>query len=80
MSRRKRIVVWCLAGFGGMALFSGLLLAGGVIYALLVYGRDLPDYRQLADYEPPVMTRYMRAMDRFWPNLPRKNACSFRLK
>ncbi|GER03451.1 penicillin-binding protein 1A [Iodidimonas nitroreducens] len=46
-----------MAGFGGMALFSGLLLAGGVIYALLVYGRDLPDYRQLADYEPPVMTR-----------------------
>lgn len=37
---------------------AGMLLAGvGVIAALVIYGRDLPDYRQLADYEPPIMTR-----------------------
>ena len=26
-------------------------------YVLWRFGRDLPDYRQLADYEPPLMTR-----------------------
>jgi len=31
--------------------------AGGVIYIFHHFGRDLPDYTQLADYEPPVMTR-----------------------
>jgi len=32
-------------------------LGGGVVWALHTYGRDLPDYRQLADYKPSVMTR-----------------------
>jgi len=31
--------------------------AGGSAYVLWRFGRDLPDYRQLADYEPPLMTR-----------------------
>ncbi|MDE0537285.1 MAG: penicillin-binding protein 1A [Rhodospirillales bacterium] len=31
--------------------------AGGGIYIFYKYGRGLPDYRQLAGYEPPVMTR-----------------------
>ena len=30
--------------------------AGG-FYVLYIFGRGLPDYTQLADYEPPVMTR-----------------------
>ncbi|MBT4770762.1 MAG: penicillin-binding protein, partial [Rhodospirillaceae bacterium] len=34
--------------------FAGL---GGGIYVLYHYGRDLPDYTQLADYEPPTVTR-----------------------
>ncbi|HZD26878.1 MAG TPA: transglycosylase domain-containing protein, partial [Alphaproteobacteria bacterium] len=43
-------------------LISGLFLlsvlaGGGVVYVLWRYGRDLPDYHQLANYEPPVMTR-----------------------
>ncbi|KAF0115281.1 MAG: penicillin-binding protein 1A [Rhodospirillaceae bacterium] len=43
-------------------LFSLLFLGGvavgaGVLYVLYEYGRGLPDYRQLADYEPPVTTR-----------------------
>lgn len=29
----------------------------GVFYILYEFGRDLPDYRQLADYEPAVTTR-----------------------
>ncbi len=41
---------------------SGLIVAavvgtGLVLYGLFYYGQDLPDYRQLADYEPPVMSR-----------------------
>ncbi len=31
--------------------------AGGGFYIFYQYGRGLPDYSQLADYEPPVMTR-----------------------
>ncbi|VBB69661.1 Multimodular transpeptidase-transglycosylase [invertebrate metagenome] len=43
-------------------LFSLLLLGacaiwGGLAYVLHEYGSDLPDSRQLADYEPPVTTR-----------------------
>ena len=29
-----------------------------VVWVFYQFGRDLPDYRQLADYEPPVMTRF----------------------
>jgi penicillin-binding protein 1A len=38
-------------------LVLGLLGAGGVVYLLHRYGTDLPDYRQLADYRPPTVTR-----------------------
>ncbi len=43
-------------------LFSLLILlviagAGGVLWVFYEFGRDLPDYRQLADHDPPVMTR-----------------------
>ncbi len=36
-----------------------LVLAGGgsVLYVFYSFGAGLPDYTQLADYEPPVMTR-----------------------
>jgi penicillin-binding protein 1A len=36
-----------------------LALAGGVFVGLTIwyFGRDLPDYQQLAHYEPPIMTR-----------------------
>ena len=35
----------------------GLLAGGGVLWLLHSYGRDLPDYAQLADYEPPMVSR-----------------------
>ena len=43
-------------------LFSGLVLLGlaglaGAVYVFHHYGRGLPDYQQLATYEPPVVTR-----------------------
>ena len=38
--------------------FVGIGIAiGAVLWAFWEYGRDLPDYRQLAKYDPPVMTR-----------------------
>ena len=37
-------------------LLAGIA-AGGVTYGLYHYGRGLPDYQQLADYEPPTVTR-----------------------
>ena len=45
----------------GALLASLVVLAiigtGGVLYLLHRYGGDLPDYRQLADYQPPTVTR-----------------------
>lgn len=43
-------------------LFSLALLVvaggvGGALYGLWHYGRDLPDFKQLADYQPPTATR-----------------------
>ena len=42
-----------LLGFFVLALVG----VGGMSYALHRFGRGLPDYRQLADYDPPVVTR-----------------------
>ncbi|MED5396348.1 MAG: penicillin-binding protein 1A [Pseudomonadota bacterium] len=41
----------------GLLLIIGTIGAGGVFYVFYEFGRALPDYHQLADYEPPVMTR-----------------------
>ena len=46
--------------FGGVVaamVLVAILGAGGVTYGLWHYGRGLPEYHQLADYRPPVMTR-----------------------
>ncbi len=48
-----RLIVWG----GGLA---AVLLAAGVIFAIVYTVRvteDLPDYEQLAEYEPPIMSR-----------------------
>lgn len=43
---------------GGVLLVVGAIAAGGgIIYILVHYGRGLPDFEQLAEYEPPVITR-----------------------
>lgn len=41
----------------GVALVGSLLVVGGALWVFWEFGRDLPDYSQLADYEPPVTTR-----------------------
>lgn len=56
-SRKKRIIIRILAALGVMSVVGVLALAGGVVYVLIHFGGDLPDYHQLADYEPPVVTR-----------------------
>ena len=39
-------------------LFLGTIGAGaGVLWIIWTYGKGLPDYHQLARYEPPVATR-----------------------
>ncbi len=57
MTRRKKIFLWVLGGGFGLLAITALAGAGVFLYALHHYGKDLPDYRQLADYEPSVMTR-----------------------
>ena len=41
----------------GLLFILAFAGTGGVLFVLHKYGQDMPDYRQLADYEPPVMTR-----------------------
>ncbi len=40
-----------------LLLFFALAGAGGVLYVFYHYGQGLPEYGQLADYEPPTVTR-----------------------
>lgn len=48
-----RIFGWLFAA-GAIAFVIGAAIAGGLIWH---YSQDLPDYAQLRNYEPPVMTR-----------------------
>ncbi len=48
--RALAIILIVVIAFAGIA-------GGGILYALHYYGRGLPDYQQLADYEPPTVTR-----------------------
>ena len=48
-----RIMTWlCSLGFIGTIL--GFF---GVIWAISYYSQDLPDYKQLKDYKPAIVTR-----------------------
>ena len=40
-------------------ILLALLGAGGALYVLYSFGRDLPDYAQLAHYEPPTVSRIL---------------------
>ena len=50
MTKFLKITLLCLVLLGTVATATAL-------YGLYHYGRGLPDYRQLAEYEPPVVTR-----------------------
>ena len=38
-------------------LLACMLACAGILWVFWTYGKDLPDYQQLANYEPPVVTR-----------------------
>ncbi|MGF1630052.1 MAG: penicillin-binding protein 1A [Kiloniellaceae bacterium] len=46
-----------LGALFGLAVILAIAGAGGVVYAFYHYGQGLPEYSQLADYEPPTVTR-----------------------
>src|SRR4051812_50153519 len=50
MTRLLRLLFFCVVV---------LAIAGAAAVGLAIwhFGRDLPDYQQLADYEPPITTR-----------------------
>jgi penicillin-binding protein 1A len=52
-----RKVVKLLVALAASLVILAVVGAGGVLYVLHRYGTDLPDYRQLADYQPPTVTR-----------------------
>ena len=62
-------------GLGLFRLFFMLLVAGGLVAAVAGYGiyrqvaQDLPDYRWLADYKPPQMSRIYAADSRLTAEL-----------
>ena len=49
----KKILLYSLAGL----LLALVIVVASVVYLFYHYGRDLPDHRQLAAYEPATMTR-----------------------
>ena len=51
-----RVLRW-LGALVAVAIVLALVAAGGALYVFYRYGGDLPDYQQLADYEPPTATR-----------------------
>ncbi len=40
-----------------LVILAAMAVAGGALYMFWHYGRGLPDYHQLAHYEPPITTR-----------------------
>ncbi len=51
-----RMIKW-IAGLLTLAIIGIAAVIGGVLWVFWTYGNDLPDYRQLAKYEPDVVTR-----------------------
>ena len=46
-----------LIGLFIFSLLSAVAALGGLLWVFWTWGQDLPDYSQLAKYEPPVATR-----------------------
>src|SRR5919202_682416 len=53
MKLLMRFFGWAFA-LGTVVFLVGVIAAAGMLWH---YSKDLPDYSQLRDYEPPVMTR-----------------------
>ncbi len=46
-----------LGYLAGLAVLGVLVAVSGILWVFWEFGRDLPDYSQLANYQPPVTTR-----------------------
>ncbi|VAV99372.1 Multimodular transpeptidase-transglycosylase [hydrothermal vent metagenome] len=55
--KRRKLLINLLGGTIATALILTVVTLVGGIYILNHYGKNLPDYTQLADYEPPVVSR-----------------------
>jgi penicillin-binding protein 1A len=53
LRKLRKLLIVALIGL----LLVAIAGAGGAYYVLQRYGTDLPDYRQLASYSPPTVTR-----------------------
>ncbi|HSK30168.1 MAG TPA: transglycosylase domain-containing protein, partial [Candidatus Limnocylindria bacterium] len=56
-TRKPRWTVRLLGAFFALFFIVALAAVGMAGYVFYQYGRDLPEYAQLADYQPPVATR-----------------------
>jgi penicillin-binding protein 1A len=54
--KRRRWLTWLL-GFLAVIILLAAGVAVAMVLVLVNYGKSLPDYQQLAAYEPPVITR-----------------------
>lgn len=48
---------YAFLGLFSLGFLGSIAVVGGAIFVLGHYGKDLPDYDQLKDYKPPVLTR-----------------------
>ena len=55
------------AVINAMGAFNESMITAGVLGLFWHYGNDLPDYHQLAHYEPPVTTR--TGLPQVWPSM-----------
>lgn len=56
MPQRVKLAMWIAGGALAVLLLASAAAGAGFLWVLHRYGRGLPDYTQLADYEPPVVT------------------------
>ncbi|MCG8503288.1 MAG: penicillin-binding protein 1A [Sphingomonadales bacterium] len=54
--KARKALIWFASVLGGGAVAAALAVLA-VVIGLNAFGRNLPDYKQLQDYEPPIVTR-----------------------
>ncbi len=52
-----KYIWYSFLGLISIGLVGGVIAIAGFVYVLNFYGKDLPDYSQLRDYKPPIVTR-----------------------